>query len=392
MEPVELTIAQLNRGGNTNYIILRVARRWDTILPTTGKFITIDFLFTDRIGRAIHGYMDPKLQKNYSVVLFEGHVYKISTFQVKGLKSSHNAVPGPNKLLLYYSTIVTPVDIDITPFPRHHFNLATIDQIVARINKDQIMTGMLSATTTLNKIKVRRQEQEAKKRTVTLKLLSGGEVKVSIWAKFLANIDIDSLMVLQPKPIMLIAGTTVKGETSNFYLTTTTGSKIFINPDIPQTGELFQRYAEEKSAVILLEDDHPQQKKDDKAKIKLIIFETLAEELAGISVADVPALKDTSSIKIPTRAYDIINKQYYFVVGLPKHSLQKEELNFKIYDYKPLNDNNPSVTESKGKAIDFTSAPLLLTGNTTELTFQTPEKPTSAIHLPSGDSSPPETQ
>ncbi|OMP00948.1 Nucleic acid-binding protein [Corchorus capsularis] len=128
--------------------------------------------------------------------------------------------------------------------------------------------------------------------------------------------------------------------------------------------------------------------KDDRARMKLIIFRSLAEELATISVADVPVLKDSSSIKIPNKAFDIINKEYYFVVGLPKHSLQKEELNFKIFYYKPVEKGDPTTTDIKGKAIELTSAPLLLTGTATDLALQIPHKSSPPIrsqhqqHLP----------
>ncbi|OMO62293.1 DNA helicase PIF1, ATP-dependent [Corchorus olitorius] len=389
-DPVELTISQLNKGRNTNYMILRVARRWDTILPTSGKFITIDFLFTDRNGHAIHGYMDPKLQRDHSDVLFEGHVYKISTFQVKGPKSSHNAVPGPNTILLYYSTSVTSVDIDATAFPRHHFNFATIDQIVARIKDDKIMTdvvGMLSGASNLNKIKVKRQEQEVENRTVSLKLLSGDEIKASIWARFLPGIDIDSLMQLQPKPIMLIAGTTVKGTSSNFFLTTTTGSKIFINPDIPQTTQLFESlsqdyrsllsvntidnlmYAQEKTAVLLLEDNEFQQKKGS--------YFASAQQSSIINLLRMNPLQiGITKYKIRARIIGIDLSSGWFYTACPTCG---SELNFKIFDYKPIEEEDPATKNIKGKAIEGTSAPLLLTGTPTDLALHTPQRSTPPI-------------
>ncbi|OMO50054.1 Nucleic acid-binding protein [Corchorus olitorius] len=365
---MELTISQLHRGGNTNYIILRVARRWDTILPTSGKFISVDFLFTDRNGHAIHGYTNPKLHKNHSGVLLEGHVYKISTFQVKGLKGSHNAIPGTNTLLLYWSTTVTPVDVDVTPFPRHYFGFATIEQVLKS-------SSILRSHKRGNSWKDNdpRQKKAAHFQTANesniisllgMDPLEIGTRKYKIKAQ-ITGLDVSSGWFYYGCPA---CGSSLQSMSTGFYCTT---------------------HSYQQPSVIAKLPIHV---RDNTAEMKLIIFRPTAEELANISTADVPVLKDSTSIKIPNNAYDIIDKEFYFVLGLPKHSLQREELNFKINDYKSVEARDVSAKQNKGKAIDTTSAPLLLLGDTAEIAIQTPDKLPSAIQLPTKDDSPPKPQ
>ncbi|OMO52942.1 Nucleic acid-binding-like protein [Corchorus capsularis] len=117
MEQKEFRIPQLRIGGHTDYIILRVARRWKTILPTTKEFLSIDFLFTDdeyslRNQRdAAHGYMESNMEQHFSETLKEGLLYKISVFQVKPLKGTpkYNAIPAEKTILIYWSTEVREV-------------------------------------------------------------------------------------------------------------------------------------------------------------------------------------------------------------------------------------------------------------------------------------------
>ncbi|OMO51527.1 DNA helicase [Corchorus olitorius] len=61
------------------------------------------------------------------------------------------------------------------------------------------------------KINVKRQESQVNQMIITLRILSGEEIKVTIWGKFCQDLDMDHLMTLNPKPILIVAGTTVKG-------------------------------------------------------------------------------------------------------------------------------------------------------------------------------------
>ncbi|OMO91159.1 hypothetical protein CCACVL1_07208 [Corchorus capsularis] len=49
-----------------------------------------------------------------------------------------------------------------------------------------------------------------------------------------------------------------------------------------------------------------------------------AEQLANVSVVGFAILQNNSEIKLPTRAFDIIGKDYHFVVILPKQSIKRE--------------------------------------------------------------------
>ncbi|OMO88819.1 DNA helicase PIF1, ATP-dependent [Corchorus capsularis] len=196
----------------------------------TAYEVLISFSDYGTMGNAIHDYMEPGLDSEFEGLLCEGMLYKIENFEVKGQKPTHNAVSSNNTIVLNWSTVVTKTNQDVSGFPQFHFEFPTMDQIIARESSDRLMTA--------SKIKLKNKDEEVEKRTIQLRLLSGDEIKVSIWAKFLANIDMDSLAMQQPKPVLIVAGTTVKKVDEGLGLTTTTGMKILVDFEIAETAEI----------------------------------------------------------------------------------------------------------------------------------------------------------
>ncbi|OMO89364.1 DNA helicase PIF1, ATP-dependent [Corchorus olitorius] len=328
MEPKEITIPQLRRGGVTDYIILRIARRWDTIFPNTNQFVTIDFLLTDDIGHAIHAYMDSSLGKNFSTVLYEGCLYKISVFQVKGPKSSHNAVPGTNTLMIYWSTSIDEIHENVDRFPRHYFVFANFDNMRSRWKKDRVMTdaiGMLVGITRVCKIKVKKHDNEVNQITILLRLLSGDEVKVVLWNKFSAKLDVDALLKERPKPVMIIVGTTVKGQDdTDFYLTTTTGSKILVNPTTMEALQIRERYQYEMSGVQLIETDDQRTGRDPTVTAAT---ESRIIQLLGLD----PSQIGTNKFKIIANVTGIDTSGGWFYTTFPICSSQMLDGHGKLY-------------------------------------------------------------
>ncbi|OMO68755.1 DNA helicase PIF1, ATP-dependent [Corchorus capsularis] len=247
----QVRLSQLRRGRMADYVILKVMQRGNTIFPTTKKFPSIDFLFADNEGNAIHGLMEPILDSEFENLLSEGGVYKIENFQVKCQKPTHNAVSFNHTILLTLSTVVNEFQGDVSAFPRNYFIFATMQDITDRKDSYRFMTdvvGMLVAITKPNKIKVRKQDEEVEKQTLHLKLLSGDEIKVSVWALFLNHVEFDSLVAQQPKPVLAVVGTTVKKVDEFLTLTITTGTKIYVDLDIPQ---------DDHTPVFVLAEDKP---------------------------------------------------------------------------------------------------------------------------------------
>ncbi|OMO49584.1 DNA helicase PIF1, ATP-dependent [Corchorus capsularis] len=431
-EPRRLSISQLRKGRVMDYVILRVVRRWDTIFPSTKTFTTIDFLFVDDEGNAIHGYMDSKPDKEFLSVLQEGHLYKIHTFQVKGPKGSYNAIPGKNTLMIYYSAEVTEIKEDLDRFPTYYFLFANIDQIIARKKTDELMTdviGILDSITKVGSVKPRNQPGEVQKRSLFMRLISGDKIKITVLSQFL---DQDYLLAQRPKPIVIIAGMTVKTFGENMYLSTTSASKIYVNLDVPETAEVRARFKDDNGSVLLLDHDGDQQSatniygeivstkimhllsldpaaigdeyekwletetflfnvrqrgimfelriklalqiRDDTGKMQLFVFGTLAQDLAEIKLGKLPFMIDTSEIPFPDDGYKIIGKSFNFVIGLGKQALRKGELSFKVFKYTLVEGSGSSIKGVGNTSMVGEYSLGALETTIEDLALQTPQK------------------
>ncbi|OMO75625.1 Nucleic acid-binding protein [Corchorus capsularis] len=91
--------------------------------------------------------------------------------------------------------------------------------------------------------------------------------------------------------------------------------------------------------------------RDHTARMKVMIFGELAEKMTGIKAGNVPMLKNEEPImKLPDQAFDILGNEYSMVVGLSQQAQEKEELNYKIFDFTFLQGTPPAGAENTRKA------------------------------------------
>ncbi|OMO72229.1 hypothetical protein CCACVL1_17886 [Corchorus capsularis] len=105
-----------------------------------------------------------------------------------------------------------------------------------------------------------------------------------------------------------------------------------------------------------------------------MIFDDLAQELARINLQSMPACRDSTTVKLPQQAYDILNNEYEFTVGLSRQSLRRDELKFKIYDYKLIESEAANRNGQRSKQIGESPSQQPLTATIEDLALQTPLK------------------
>ncbi|OMO57571.1 Nucleic acid-binding protein [Corchorus olitorius] len=189
-EPVDLIPAYLSDlyPGITAYITARVTRFWDTIPPNGTVSISYDLLLADDKVRS----MD-----------FE------------------------------------EINEGIEKLPHYFFRLASFEEVGKRKDREAILTdvaGMLLSITEVGKIKVQ-SGHLVDHREVRLRLL---------------RLIVEELMGHQTKPVLVVAATIVKDSSGHKYLSSSSTTKIYVNPDIEETNQIKERFAYDKTPVLLL--------------------------------------------------------------------------------------------------------------------------------------------
>ncbi|OMO53048.1 Nucleic acid-binding protein [Corchorus capsularis] len=357
-------------------------------------------------------------------------------------------------------------------YPRHYFLFSSFEDLTSRIDTDEMMTdiiGMLVGATEPFKVKVKRTNEMAEKRNISLRLISGEEISISAWTSCLQGIDIDSLTKQKPKPVMIFAGTTIKslsGKPQSFYVTTTTATKIYVDLDVPQTTAIKERYKDDDSAVQLLEDDgsgiseerlfntspestiihllsqrpanitdkrfkiqarvldidetngwyysacpacmlsmieingilrcrdqkHAGKKpkptmsltlfiRDQTAEMEVVAFGNVAERMTAVTAEGMPPIKNTSSIKLPKKAEDILNREYTFIVGLPNQALKRGYLSYKIFAFRQSETAPENQEKRREKRPMEPPLPAITGDQPPELPLSTPADQTSQMAL-----------
>ncbi|OMO76358.1 Nucleic acid-binding protein [Corchorus olitorius] len=400
---VESKLAQLRDGGQICFIVIRIARIWDSIIPPNNIFAGIDFLAIDSEGFAMHGTIPVAISDDFQVT--------------QGVDS----------------------------FLRNHFNFASYEEIMARNQRVYHLTdaiGVLGAATDVTAIELNDNKGTVNKREIFLTLTSGQKIRITIWDPKIMELDIPALIKLGYKPVLAIAGLYVKDNQGNKQINACSATRFYIDPQIPEASEVRKSIPDDGLPIEMLSSDevdnlrdytYPDAKKatirellylnpatikgikyrveahvlqfqtrqgwyynacrdctygvgrgpsgyncpkhgdnptprmnlkdsmilrDGKFKLQTIVFGTLAKKLTGIDVTKLTVFEKMNTTTIPAIANRILDKEFEFVLGLADQDYGPG-LNFKIFYFVPVELEQPGSTPVKKKeaAQSSTNAP-----------------------------------
>ncbi|OMO90310.1 Nucleic acid-binding protein [Corchorus olitorius] len=244
------SLAELTPGIKA-YIIARIARFWNTVLPASTVAVSIEMVLADDKGNAIHAIIPKEAMHHLRGKFAEGEVYKIVRFQVYDRKTSYKCVPGHNVLYFSSSTefqkIITCGCWD--KFPRYCFNFATINEIRARNEREPVLTdavGLLTTIAPVTRVFVPSRGEDVDERDIYVTLS-----RISFWENHIHRLDVDALLAMELKPVLAITATTVREYLGKKTLWTTSGILVYVDLDIPQTRDLKEMYKDDKVGVQL---------------------------------------------------------------------------------------------------------------------------------------------
>ncbi|OMO70235.1 Nucleic acid-binding protein [Corchorus olitorius] len=221
------TLGKLKPGFKA-FIVVRVARMWDTVLPDAVVPIRTDLLLVDHDGSTMQAIMSKGVSRRFSAKIVEGCVYKFTRFDTVVCKLSYLAVPSKYIIYLNSSTSVEEITKSINfDYPRHFFRFATLEDLRARNEKSRILTDVIGVLTAIG--------NEDKCQT-------DDDIRVNFWGLHVGSIDEGYLMSRPSNPVMVITSGIVKEFDTIKYISSSSATKIYIDIDIPESRQLKQRF------------------------------------------------------------------------------------------------------------------------------------------------------
>ncbi|OMO75740.1 Nucleic acid-binding protein [Corchorus capsularis] len=168
------------------------------------------------------------------IVMSQGHVYRFLRFQVVPSKEQYRWVKSDYDIHFNGSTDLEPVTEGVDKYPRYWFSLATVEQINMRGKFELVLTnvaGMLLSLTDVTEV-YKSTGEIKKKKDIVLRLIRS----TLLFLLFFHFFSFDSFLYL----------------TGNKFLSTSSASTLFVNPDIQEAEEIRRRFAHDKTPVLFI--------------------------------------------------------------------------------------------------------------------------------------------
>ncbi|OMO64422.1 Nucleic acid-binding protein [Corchorus olitorius] len=251
------TLAQL-RPGIRAYVIVRISRMWDTIIPGSTEPKNHCLLLLDEKENAIQAVISreamPDLEKKFVV----GRVYKIMRFQTLVCKTGYNAIPSEFIVHFNGGTEFLEISENVERFPRYHFRFASMEQIRCRHERDPVLTdviGMLVSAGQAGSVPLQ-SGGSADKMDIYIRLASEDVLRITLWGSHIDSVNDPSILLTAAEAgNFALAGTVVKEFSNRKLLWTCSVSKIFVDLEILKSAAIRERFAADKTAVEILASD-----------------------------------------------------------------------------------------------------------------------------------------
>ncbi|KAH7960038.1 hypothetical protein HPB49_016498 [Dermacentor silvarum] len=203
-----------------------------------GKLFSMDLL--DESGEIRATAFNAECDRLYDVVEVN-KVYYISRAVIKNVKQgySFSSIKNDFEMSFIPETTITPCD-DVTPnIPTLQFNFVPIPRL-QEVSKDSVIDviGVCKSTGDVQTVTRRTNNQELKKRDISLVDRSGTEVSLTLWGDQAEKFDGSD------NPVVAVKGVRVS-DFSGVSLSLIGSSLLQVNPDIPESHALVGWYSRE---------------------------------------------------------------------------------------------------------------------------------------------------
>ncbi|OMO67949.1 DNA helicase PIF1, ATP-dependent [Corchorus olitorius] len=192
-------------------------------------------------GDAIHVQISEALSEKNRGKLVEGAIHQLSRFRVQQAKGRNLSTMGNVIIAFQLNTQIKIIPDNAANYPRFYFQFRTLEMLTPYANSDKYMTDFVGALFSVSEIKTVTMAQDGRDVTKFDCLMlqpSGEQMRITVWESCFNQLDQKELLTMKPAPILLFEGLLPK--TFNewkiaeiLYLSSCSGTRIHINPNLP---------------------------------------------------------------------------------------------------------------------------------------------------------------
>ncbi|XP_074278710.1 uncharacterized protein LOC141602306 [Silene latifolia] len=245
MAPQNVTIAAMVPSKSRYQITARATRIWEVGANQNAKPLSLDMVLLDTKGEHIHATIPQKWIRSFKDDIQEGRIYEVAHFEVAKNNRGYRPVHTNENLIKFtpFTSIIEQPE-ESNKIEKHKFEFHQLDLIHERNNKTDYLIDVIGVLTGVeNKTEVRTEKGITEIRNIYIEDERQNEVKATLWgeaANFVSEADTRGPGV---NKIIVITSTRVARYKDEYQLSSTYGTKVYINIQIPEAKNLLERIA-----------------------------------------------------------------------------------------------------------------------------------------------------
>ncbi|KAL1822131.1 hypothetical protein ACET3Z_008909 [Daucus carota] len=230
------------RGDEEDWVIrVRVCRMWESISTKDGSLLSMDMILADEKENLMHAALRKHLVPRFKHRLTEGHVYELRNVKVSTNTYPYRPLASSSRLLFLATTEVKPLGEEGAAIPRVE-SKAVMIFCVADIVGCYCGFGEVEVV-----------GAGYRKRDIRIFTDYSVTSTVTLWGK-LGELFDPALYAGDGGPyVIVVSSVTVKTFQGALNFATTSGSRIYVNPDIDHISSIKERFSALSPRVVAIE-------------------------------------------------------------------------------------------------------------------------------------------
>ncbi|GJW87353.1 nucleic acid-binding, OB-fold protein, partial [Tanacetum coccineum] len=254
-------ISDLHIGAQNKILEARVYRKWLSKKPQRPTPLDYCCILIDREGNAIQANMGTDAIAYFNSILQPDAAYRISHFTCVPASKYQQTLE--NQTSLKFGRYTKFENIPAQEYQKHYFNFTAYNQLGSKLNQQSDPLSQTQTTLTdyigcLTRVgDVERFGRPGGNQYVLRKLdienLSGDVIELTLWDETAENFQKAEYESMQKPVIIAVSSCKVTEYAHNLQLTATSATFYYLNPEIPELGDLIAEFTAKYDLKPLLE-------------------------------------------------------------------------------------------------------------------------------------------
>uniref|UniRef100_A0A2N9FJU1 ATP-dependent DNA helicase n=1 Tax=Fagus sylvatica TaxID=28930 RepID=A0A2N9FJU1_FAGSY len=296
---------------------IRISRMWDAVNSNNNEFISLDMILIDEQNNAIHAVIRKNVAKKFKHLLQEGQLYALSNFQVDTCNATYRPIHAEKKIIFLLTTKIKELEETEISIPSHKFEFVDYDTILQRFNKHVQLSDIIGKVVGIGPIEHPYiKGSNVSMRNINVITTEGNKIRLTLWGSIANQVE-DNFCTDNAGPVIIVVTSLIvkafKGEN---YLSSTSGTKVYINLDIPETARFMDKQVEDTHSI----QEMPRQFKSQRTiEEEMNINRRTITEITNI-VGDSDN-KEHEELDLPVQIENLIGKTFVFQLELNDFNL-----------------------------------------------------------------------